>query len=101
VSDRLKWSVLAVEDRETIFDYVATDDPSAAISLDDLLVTQALDLVNFPERGRPGRITGTRELVVSGTPYIIAYKVAANGVRILRLLHGARRWPDDLGDTNA
>jgi toxin ParE1/3/4 len=43
--------------------------------------------------GRPGRVTGTRELVVDGTPYILPYRVRNRVVQILRVLHGARRWP--------
>ena len=45
--------------------------------------------------GRPGRIEGTRELVISRTPYIAAYRIAGDTVRILRLLHGAQQWPDE------
>jgi addiction module RelE/StbE family toxin len=50
----------------------------------------------FPEMGRPGRIEGTRELVISRTPYIAAYRIAGDTVRILRVLHGAQQWPDEI-----
>ncbi|HET6521471.1 MAG TPA: type II toxin-antitoxin system RelE/ParE family toxin, partial [Geminicoccaceae bacterium] len=50
-------------------------------------------LAQHPESGRPGRVPGTRELVVSGTPYIVPYRVQGNTVQILRVLHGARKWP--------
>jgi addiction module RelE/StbE family toxin len=53
-------------------------------------------LVQFPEMGRPGRIEGTRELVISRTPYIAAYRILGETVRILRVLHGAQLWPDDM-----
>jgi plasmid stabilization system protein ParE len=46
--------------------------------------------------GRPGRIEGTRELVISRTPYIAAYRIAGDNVRVLRVLHGAQQWPDDI-----
>jgi plasmid stabilization system protein ParE len=46
--------------------------------------------------GRPGRIEGTRELVISRTPYIAAYRIVGNTVRILRVLHGAQQWPDEM-----
>ena len=49
---------------------------------------------NAPEIGRPGRIEGTRELIIQQTPYIAAYRIERNSVRILRVLHGAQRWPD-------
>jgi len=48
--------------------------------------------------GRPGRIEGTRELVVSGTPYIAAYRIVGDTVRVLRVLHGAQQWPETLPD---
>ncbi|NKM88637.1 hypothetical protein GFL54_31175 [Rhizobium laguerreae] len=51
---------------------------------------------DIPESGRPGRIVGTRELVVSGTPYVAAYSVTKTTVRVLRILHGAQQWPDAL-----
>lgn len=50
-------------------------------------------LSNFPSMGRPGRVSGARELVVSGTPYIIPYRVRDEEVEILRVFHGARKWP--------
>lgn len=45
--------------------------------------------------GRAGRVSGTRELVVSGTPYIVVYKAHRNVLRILRVLHGAMMWPEE------
>jgi toxin ParE1/3/4 len=55
-------------------------------------------LADQPELGRPGRTQGTRELVIARTPYIVAYRVDEhrNEVTIVRVRHGARRWPDDL-----
>jgi hypothetical protein len=52
----------------------------------------------FPQSGRPGRIERTRELVISRTPHIVAYRIAGDIVQILRVLHGARRWPDDMSE---
>ena len=49
-----------------------------------------------PYLGRPGRITGTRELVFSGTFYLAAYRIEADVVVILAVIHGAQRWPDNL-----
>jgi plasmid stabilization system protein ParE len=53
-------------------------------------------LARFPEMGRPGRIEGTRELVISRTPYIAAYRILGGTVQILRVLHGAQQWPEEM-----
>lgn len=63
-----------MDDRERIFDFIEQDDPCAAIAVDERIATQVLVLLQFPEGGRPGRIEGTRELVVRRTPYIVAYR---------------------------
>jgi len=51
-------------------------------------------LVVHPYLGRPGRVTGTRELVVTSTPFIVAYQVVDDRIEILAVFHGARIWPD-------
>lgn len=56
-------------------------------------------LLDFIESGRPGRITGTRERIVTGRPYIAARAVAAATVRILRVLHSVQAWPDTLHES--
>jgi len=80
----LEWSVFSLADRTAIFDYIEADNPRAAIDLDDRIETRVEGLVQFPEMGRPGRIEGTRELVIVGTPYIAAYRIAvANLERLI------------------
>jgi plasmid stabilization system protein ParE len=54
------------------------------------------DLCHRPDRGRPGRIGGTRELVVPGLPFITAYRVSRDTIDILAILHAARPWPKSL-----
>lgn len=84
----------AVGDLDSIEAHVARDNPGAAINT-VLRVLEAVEgLAEHPNIGRPGRVPGTRELVVSGTPYIAIYRVRTNTVWVLRVLHGARRWPD-------
>ena len=85
-----------MNDRETIFDYLEADSPRAAILIDDRIEAQVELLIDTPEIGRPGRIEGTRELVIQRTPYIVAYRIDRDTVRILRVLHGAQEWPDEL-----
>lgn len=93
---RLEWSRFALEDRDQIFDYIEQDNPRAAVVVDDRIREQAEALVKFPESGRPGRIEGTRELVIVRTPYIATYRIQDRTVRILRVLHSAQHWPEDL-----
>jgi toxin ParE1/3/4 len=95
---RLIWSDYAFADRDRIFDYVEAQSPKAATSVDERLDAATRRLVDFPESGRPGRIAGTRELVVRRTPFVIAYKLTLDAIVILRVLHGAQRWPDELSD---
>ena len=96
---KLVWTRLALEDRNNIFDYIEQDNPQAAVAVDDRISEQVKQLISFPESGRLGRITGTRELVITSTPYIAAYCTSENTVRILRVLHGAQLWPEQLENT--
>lgn len=95
---RLTWSAFAHSDRDGIFTYIEAHNPAAAITIDERIVAAAHRLRDLPESGRPGRLAGTRELVITGTPYVAAYQVTGETVRILRVLHGAQQWPDDLQD---
>lgn len=91
---KLTWSAFALSDRDAIFTFIEADNPSAAIMVDERIVSAARRLIDFPASGRVGRIAGTRELIITGTPYIAAYAVTPSVVRILRVLHGAQEWPD-------
>ncbi len=93
---RIDWSVSARIDRDLIFDYIEADSPRAAIDVDEAIRDHIRQLVDFPQSGRPGRVFGTRELVITGPPYIVAYRLLDDVVRILRVLHTAQQWPDDL-----
>lgn len=53
-------------------------------------------LMDFPGSGRPGRVAGTRELLIQGSRYVVAYSVRLDHIRILRLLHSAQEWPENL-----
>ena len=95
---RLEWSIFAQTDRDAIFDYIEEDSPQAAITVDDRIRVQVGRLARYPESGRPGRVAGTRELVIRRTPYVAAYRIAGDTVRILRVLHGAQPWPEDMSE---
>jgi len=92
---KLVWSAFALSDRDDIFTHIESESPAAAITVDERIVAATGRLRAFPESGRPGRVAGTRELVITGTPYLAAYAVAGETVRILRVLHGAQQWPED------
>lgn len=96
---KLEWSLSALADREQIFDYIEADNPHAAIAVDDDIEEQTERLLQFPLSGRIGRIGGTRELVITGTPYIAIYRIVDETVRIIRVLHGARPWPEEISFT--
>ena len=93
---RLTWSALAIADRMAIFDFIEQENPAAAIRTDTKIEAGIRQLLQFPESGRTGRVSWTRELVIAGTPYIAAYSVLSDRIRILRVLHGAQVWPDSL-----
>lgn len=93
---KIEWSLFAVEDRTRIFDYIEQDDPLAAVAVDERIMEQTATLSAFPECGRPGRVKGTRELVINNTSFIVAYRVQDGIVRILRILHGAQNWSQEL-----
>ncbi len=83
---------MAWGDRLAILDYIAADNPRAALALDELFSKKAGGLADHPGLGRPGRVEGTRELPVHRN-YLLIYDVTGEEVRILRVLHGARQWP--------
>lgn len=88
----LRWTREAIADREAIYEYIEADNPAAALALDERLADRAGRLLDHPALGRPGRVAGTRELVVHRT-YILVYDIADGVVRVLRVLHAARQWP--------
>lgn len=94
---RLRWSRPALRDLLTIGEYVANDSPAAAARLIQTIREGAELLSHHPHMGRPGRVHGTRELVVTGTPYILPYRVRNDEIEILAVFHGARRWPPAFG----
>jgi toxin ParE1/3/4 len=89
----IKWSLPAFNDLDSAGKYIAEDNPNAAERIASRIQEAVEYLVEQPNMGRPGRLNGTRELVVSGTPFIVVYWVRDGLVQILRVLHHARKWP--------
>jgi len=90
----IEWSRHARSDLRDIAEYIARDNADAADRVTDRIVVATATLSTFPSIGRPGRIDGTRELVVSGTPYIVPYRIRPDRVELIAVLHGAQQWPD-------
>ena len=93
---RIVWTAPAVHDLAAARAYIARDNPPAADRQVERVLAAVGSLLQFPDIGRPGRRAGTRELVVSRTPYVVAYRVRAEIIEILRVMHGRQRWPDVL-----
>lgn len=89
---RVRWTTDAADDLERICDYIAETNPDSARRIARTIVDGVASLYTFPNRGRPGRVDGTRELVFAPLPFVAVNEVH-DEVRILRLLHGAQRWP--------
>ena len=90
---KIKWSLPALSDLQAAAEYIAEDNAMVAGKMASRVQEAVEYLVEQPNIGRPGRLDGTRELVVSGTPFIIVYLIREGVVQILRVLHHARRWP--------
>jgi toxin ParE1/3/4 len=88
-----RWLHRALLDLDDAYYYVAADRPEAARRLIEHIEEGVRRLSVHPDLGRPGRVPGTRELVIAGTPFLVVYRVAAGRAEILAVLHGARRWP--------
>jgi len=84
------WAPEAKRQLSDIWHYIVLDNPAAAERMATRLVAAVEKLSHFPYLGRPGR-EQSRELVVSGTPFIVVYRVSAEEVRIVTILHGAQR----------
>jgi toxin ParE1/3/4 len=91
---RVKWLRKALLNLDDEANHIAQDNPKAAAKFVVHLHTKALMLGEQPDMGRPGRIPGTRELVITQFPYILPYRVRNNAVEILRVFHTSRKWPE-------
>ena len=93
---RIVWTEPAVHDLAAARAYIDRDNPPVADRQVERVLAAVAGLLQFPEIGRPGRRAGTRELVVSRTPYVVAYRLRADAIEVLRVMHGRQRWPDAL-----
>ena len=89
----LRWTEEAAGDLERITDYLFEHTPERAEGLVRALYEAPATLLTFPNRGRSGKKASTRELVMTPLPYIVVYTVRGEVVYVVRILHGAQRWP--------
>jgi len=89
---KLNWSRRAQHDLLVLQEF-ARQKPSLGNRIADALGAACDRIAKMPLSGRPGRVKGTREIVLTGTPFILAYKALARRATILAIIHGARRWP--------
>ena len=91
---RIRWTEPAAGDLTGICDYVNKHDGQEAARRVALRIYEGIgSLTQFPRRGRLGRKPNTRELVISGTPFLVVYRIREDVIEISRILHGAQRWP--------
>src|SRR5262245_18778291 len=90
------WHRRARRDLQAVREYIAEVNPGAVQQIAQRILQAAGLLAAQPGLGRPGRVLETLELVITGTPYIAAYRVVDDTIVILRVLHGARQWPEHL-----
>jgi toxin ParE1/3/4 len=92
---KIVWLPRARANRTDAIDYIAKENPRAALNQLEEIEQQSEVLADHPEIGRIGRRRGTRELVINRTPFILIYRVrpSTKRIEILRLLHGAQKWP--------
>ena len=93
---RVKWLKAALRNMEALEAFIVQHDPGAAASVIRSIYGSVMRLERYPAMGRPGRVFGTRELVIPGTPYIVPYRARGKQIEILRVFHSAMRWPDRL-----
>ena len=92
----LKWTARARDDRREIYDHIEQERVRTAITVDNRIEEQVDGLTRFPGKGRPGRVEGTRELVIQRTPFIAVYRIAGELIRVLRIIRGAQEWPKEI-----
>jgi addiction module RelE/StbE family toxin len=91
----IEWTNRALADLDGVWDFIAKDDRRAAAdTVDRIIITVEEHLPREPEIGRPGRVDGTRELILPHSSYIVPYRVRHSRIDILAVLHGAQQWPD-------
>ena len=90
---RIVWSPRSIGHLGHLRAYIARDNPAAADRVATALLEAVERLVEHPGLGRLGRLAGTLELLVAGTPYVIPYRVRGDRVEVVAVFHGRQKWP--------
>ena len=94
----VRWTTPSLSQLENIQDYIAKDNPVAAFEVvEHIRLHVNIQLPEQPLSGRPGRVDGARELVITGSNHVVAYRVTEDAIEILAIKHGAQAWPDTFG----
>ena len=91
---RVKWLRKSLRNLDEEATYIASDDAKAARLVVERVVGAVASLADQPGLGRPGRVPGTRELIVDKTRYVVPYRVRSQSIEILRVFHTSRRLPE-------
>jgi toxin ParE1/3/4 len=91
----IEWAEQAIRQLDQAHEYITlsnSEDVAARITMH--IVNSIQQLATFPMSGRPGRVPGTRELVIANTPFVVAYTIEQERIAILAVYHGAQPWPE-------
>jgi toxin ParE1/3/4 len=91
---KIRWTAIAADDLKSVHEFLSERAPAHADAIVDRILSSIDVLERFPSLGRPGRLEGTRELVITGTPFIVFYRLQKSQVEILSVLHAAQKWPE-------
>jgi plasmid stabilization system protein ParE len=91
----LHWTPIAIGHLRAAYEHLAQDSVPAADALIERIFSAGEQLAQYPQIGREGRVKGTREVVIAGTPYVVAYRVRRSRIDVLAVFHGARKWPEE------
>ena len=90
---QIRWTDKALDNLDAAVEYIATDNPTAAMKVAQKIWDSVQLLKNQPGLGRPGRVAHTRELVITGLPYIVPYMEKNGCIVVLRIMHSSIKWP--------
>lgn len=93
---KTSWTPRALSHLRAAYEYIAEDSSAAAEALLERIFSGVEMLARYPQLGHDGRIDGTRELILAGTPFVIVYQVGPEQIDVLAVFHSARRWPEKL-----